>query len=61
MCAYVWVCAHECRYLQRLENGLGFPGADVAGGCELLRARHWVLNLGLLQEQCVLLISKPHP
>ena len=31
----VCVSAHECRYLQRPEEGAGSPAAGVTGSCEL--------------------------
>lgn len=37
MCEHVQVCvcAHECRYLGRQEEGVGSPGLGVISGCEL--------------------------
>lgn len=43
-----WVCTHESRCLQKPAKGVRFPGAGVAGSCELTEP-----TLGL-QEQCVL-------
>lgn len=37
MCAYVCVFAPVYRYLQRSEEDIGFPGAQVIGSCELPR------------------------
>ena len=31
----VFMCAHECRYLQRPEEGIRCLGAGVTGSCEL--------------------------
>lgn len=36
----VWVGTHTCRYLQRPEEGAGFPRAVVTGHA------HWVWVLG---------------
>jgi hypothetical protein len=38
---FVHVCACNCGYLQNLEEGVGFFGAGVTGGCELFI---WVLR-----------------
>lgn len=32
---YVSVCAHGCRYPQREEESVGYPGSRVTGNCEL--------------------------
>lgn len=34
MCAYVWECSYEVQVLPSLEEGVGFPGAEVRGVCE---------------------------
>lgn len=34
MCVYLWIYAHEYRYLWRPEEGVEAPGAGVIGGCE---------------------------
>ena len=39
-------------------DGVRFPKAGVAGGCEL-QCQCWELNLGPLQEQQVLLTAEP--
>lgn len=31
----MWICVHDCRYIQRPEEGVGIPQAGVTSGCEL--------------------------
>lgn len=31
---YLWVSASKLRYMRRLEEGAGSPGATVTGSCE---------------------------
>lgn len=50
---YVWC-------LQRPEKGVESPGTGVIVGCEPPLGC-WELNLGLLEEQPVLLIAEPSP
>lgn len=30
----MYACIYVCRYLQRLEEGIGSPGAQITGACE---------------------------
>jgi hypothetical protein len=52
-CMHMW-------YLQRLEEGVGFPGTGVTDHYEL-PCQCSALNLGPLEEQCVLLTTEPSP
>lgn len=50
-CVYAWC-------LLRAKKGIGSPRTGVMNGCEAPRGC-WELNLGPLQEQGVLLTTKP--
>lgn len=66
-----WVCAHACSNPQRLEEGIGYPGARVIGGFEISGVAGKDLNSGPLQAhpgwcwrgRCrrILLADKPQP
>lgn len=45
-------------YPQRLEEGVGFPGAGGIGGCKVTQHRFWEWKLGPLQEKPVLLATE---
>lgn len=38
MCAFVWLCAWEFRFLSRLREGFKFHGAGIIGSCMPLNA-----------------------
>lgn len=35
MCVHMRACAHECRCLEKPEEGSRFPGCKVTGICEM--------------------------
>lgn len=52
---HIHLCVFE--YLQRTEEGIGYPRAEVHGGC--ISVLSWKLYSGFLQEQQVLLGLEP--
>lgn len=44
-----WVCAHACSNPQRLEEGVGYPGAGVIGSFEISGVAGKDLNSGSLE------------
>lgn len=56
----VCIFAPVSRYLQRLEEDIGFPGAEVIGSCELSStAAGNLVRVFLIEENQVLLTAEP--
>lgn len=58
MCVYLWVCAHEHRYLWRPEEGAETQGAGVIGDCEAPDVDAGTRAQALCKEQVALFTAE---